>query len=549
MATVVSKTPCPGCRANGADTTGDNLVTYSDGGDYCFACGFTSKGSNKPDITKVKAVVPIRGIQPATLEKYSYFVDDPYVPTKHYAYYHSRSEGPDVSTHVRFVDPKGFVWKNAKEDIMLFGQHLWNNKGQRIIVTEGELDCMTIAQALQNRMPVVSVPSGAGTAVNYIRENLDFLLGYNEVVFCFDKDAPGREAAKSCAMLLPAGKAKIAELPLHDANEMLKANRVPELLVALNNATVYTPDEILDIKEIDDDIASDVDPSSIWKYPWNSLTKKLTGARRGEIVLWTSGSGSGKSTILRNLTVDHGKSGRRVGMIMLEESPKDTKLDLMSMLLGHPIRIMKALKALELIEKLPYTNEEIEKVKAEVESWEHVKIYDSQGEKAFDRLQTLLHYMAIALKLDVIIIDHINVLATAEAGSKDIQERAAIDNLLQNMRSLVTRTGVHIDVICQLKKDTKAYEEGDDIVLQDLKGSGNLITVPDTIVAMVRNRQALDPDMANTTFLKVLKNRFSGDCGMCTALTFEKDKMSFIERKWGVDEKGNLKLEPPGSNF
>jgi len=45
MAKVIGKTRCPSCAKRGADRHGDNLVKYSDGGSYCFACGFHSKGS------------------------------------------------------------------------------------------------------------------------------------------------------------------------------------------------------------------------------------------------------------------------------------------------------------------------------------------------------------------------------------------------------------------------------------------------------------------------------------------------------------------------
>jgi len=45
MAKVIGKIRCPNCAKNGGDKHGDNLVKYSDGGTYCFACGFYSKGS------------------------------------------------------------------------------------------------------------------------------------------------------------------------------------------------------------------------------------------------------------------------------------------------------------------------------------------------------------------------------------------------------------------------------------------------------------------------------------------------------------------------
>jgi len=44
---VIGKTRCPNCAKRGADTRGDNLIKYSDGGTYCFACGFSSNGNKK----------------------------------------------------------------------------------------------------------------------------------------------------------------------------------------------------------------------------------------------------------------------------------------------------------------------------------------------------------------------------------------------------------------------------------------------------------------------------------------------------------------------
>lgn len=37
---VVKREPCPECRKKGNDRHGDNLAIYSDGHEYCFACGY-----------------------------------------------------------------------------------------------------------------------------------------------------------------------------------------------------------------------------------------------------------------------------------------------------------------------------------------------------------------------------------------------------------------------------------------------------------------------------------------------------------------------------
>ena len=100
---------------------------------------------------------------------------------------------------------------------------------------------------------------------------------------------------------------------------------------------------------------------------------------------------------------------------------------------------------------------------------------------------------------------------------------------MKHLRSLCVRTGVHIDVISQLRKSEKAYEEGSRITLQDLRGSGSLASVPNTVVGLERNRQANDEEEANTTIVRVLKNRLTGRAGICTGLYYDASTASLSE--------------------
>ena len=86
---------------------------------------------------------------------------------------------------------------------------------------------------------------------------------------------------------------------------------------------------------------------------------------------------------------------------------------------------------------------------------------------------------------------------------------------MKQFRALAVRTGVHIDIVSQLKKTDKAFEEGTRITLQDLRGSGSLASVPNTIIALERDRQASCEFEANTTVVRVLKNRLTGELQHC----------------------------------
>jgi twinkle protein len=161
-----------------------------------------------------------------------------------------------------------------------------------------------------------------------------------------------------------------------------------------------------------------------------------------------------------------------------------------------------------------------------------------------------MEYMAVSLKVDVIVLDHITAAAAGLMGvsDKDIEgggsERIIIDTLMKELRSLAVRTGVHIDIVSQLKKSEKAFEEGDRITLQDLRGSGSLSSVPNTVLALERDRQNQDQTLANTTIVRVLKNRLTGRAGVATALFYDRNTGRMREVDVAFNDEGDPVFEP-----
>ena len=133
-------------------------------------------------------------------------------------------------------------------------------------------------------------------------------------------------------------------------------------------------------------------------------------------------------------------------------------------------------------------------------------------------------------------------------GDKDFDggssERLLIDNIMKEFRGLVSRTGVRIDVVSQLKKTNKAYEEGDRITLQDLRGSGSLASVPNTVIGLERDRQNPDPKVANTTTIRVLKNRLTGRAGVASCLFYDHQSGRLSELDWAVGDDGKVMVSP-----
>lgn len=230
----VSRGPCPACDRQ------RSCATYDDGHTYCFGCAAVSVGGApvSPEVTRrAKQFKPLeegeyraikkRGLKADTLRFFDYRL----AGVHHYATFYN-TEGHAVAQKRRGADKK-FIWLGDVTSATLFGQQRWRNAHRkRVVVTEGELDAMSLSQVARS-WPVVSVQNGAASAATSIRNSLEWLCEFEEVVFMFDNDEPGEAAAKACAKLLPPGKAKIAKLPLKDANAMLVAGRRDELLKAM----------------------------------------------------------------------------------------------------------------------------------------------------------------------------------------------------------------------------------------------------------------------------------------------------------------------------
>ena len=61
---VIGKSQCPKCARNGNDTNRDNLILYSDGGSYCFACGYFTTASGHQRMSKTDREVTKKVILP-----------------------------------------------------------------------------------------------------------------------------------------------------------------------------------------------------------------------------------------------------------------------------------------------------------------------------------------------------------------------------------------------------------------------------------------------------------------------------------------------------
>lgn len=415
-------------------------------------------------------------------------------------------QGQLVAQKVRFADKSFTILGDAKQ-IGLYGKHLWGESKKRIIITEGEIDAISISQIQDHKWPVISIPNGASGAKKAIQADLQYLESFETVVLCFDNDEPGIAAAKECALLFTPGKCKIATLPLKDANDMLVAGRVKDLIDALWSAKTYRPDGIVagvDMWEV----VAHTPKGQNYPTPWPELNERIGGIRKGEITTLSAGSGIGKSQLCREIATDLLVTQKQtVGYIALEESTKRTAEGLMGVYLDSPIHLGK--------ESVP-EDKLREAFDATVGSG-RCYLYDHFGSLDSDNLVSRIRYLIRGCECDWIILDHISI---AVSGIEDGDERRIIDNLMTKLRSLVQETGVGMVLVSHLKSpDGKAHEEGGQTSLNQLRGSRSIGQLSDTVIGVERNQQ--DEERKHISTLRVLKCRWNGQTGTAGEILYD----------------------------
>ena len=202
------------------------------------------------------------------------------------------------------------------------------------------------------------------------------------------------------------------------------------------------------------------------------------------------------------------RSGKKVGLLMLEENVKRTGRNLMGIHMNTP----------------PYFWEERgisseQKREAFDATVAKVVLLDHFGSVNPENLLARIRYMIKSCGCDYIFLDHLSIVVS---GLGDGDERRLIDNAMTSLRSLVEETQAAMFVVSHLRRPDgdRGHEEGVTTSLAQLRGSHSIAQLADAVIGLERNQQGEAP---NELIVRVLKNRFTGDTGLSGMLRYFKE--------------------------
>ena len=505
--------PCARCGSS------DGLATYSDGHTFCFAgCGDTQPGGRH--IESAAGLIPLSEIDIRPIPDRKLWHDTcrlfgyGFHGQDQIATYYDKDRKA-VGQKVRGPNKQFRVIGDVTKAALPFGAHLWPKTGRKIVVTEGEIDCMSMSQAQGNKYPVVSIATGAGPQIrSYMSRHREYFQGFEEVVLMFDSDSAGNAAAISACEVLarPYGSVKIAGLPLKDASMMLCEDRVDELLNAMWRAVPYRPTGFVDIGDIAKDILKGPVLGEPW--PWPQLTRSTFGRRRGEIYTLGAGTGIGKTSAWLQVGADIIKSGSKVGFVLFENSHRDAGLRIAAAAAGKPFYVPDS----------SWTEEQLQSTLSTLTG--KCLLYDTQNAD-WDSVASILRYWAGAEDCHHVVIDHLSAFSAQEE-----DDRKALDSVMAQLAKLTAELQLQVFLITHLKRPFgQSHEEGGRVRLDQFRGSNAIAMWSHFCLALERNQQADDKEQQHNSVLRVLKDRNTGmGTGDCIPLRWDKATVRLVER-------------------
>lgn len=421
-----------------------------------------------------------------------------------FAHYYPYTRNGKIVAYKQRTLPKSFSTVGDFKNVELFGQAQASG-GKTLVITEGELDALSVAEAYKihyNRyFPVVSLPSATG--IKTVLDQRDWVRTFESVVLLFDNDEAGQAAVEKVAKIVGAGRVKVGSLKTKDPSDELLEYGAKALMETIWNARPWSPAGIVVGEEVWDKFKERREVESV-PYPTclDGLNNKLKGIRHGEITLFTSGTGSGKSTVIKEIILDLlSKTEDKIGLISLEESVGDTAEKFINMVLQRNALEVNASEA------------ELRSGYMEVFGDERLVLLDHQGSVGDSSLIDKIEYMAL-MGCKYLVLDHITI-AVSE-GSEGLSGNEAVDKVMSDLLKIVKKHNVWLGLISHLRKTAgggKSFEEGKLASIDDIKGSGSIKQISFDIIAFARNLVAESEAERNTIQFTVLKSRFTGLTG------------------------------------
>lgn len=409
----------------------------------------------------------------------------------------------------RAVDEAKPAPKEKGLEPCLFGWQVVPEDATEIVITEGEIDALSVFEA--TGIPALSVPFGGGSGRKqaWIDGEYQRLELYEKIYLCLDQDEQGAAGEYELLSRLGSHRCYRVRLPRKDANECLQNG--DDILSYINEATLKQPDELVDASVFKDQVQATFQrEEGVEGYllPWSKLHDKF-GQKPGEVSAWVGKTNHGKSQVTSHVMAYDIRQGAKVCVASLEMHPK-----------RYLHRLVRQIGATS----SPTANF-VDKVFTEFLA-DHLWCFNMIGRTTVDILLDAFEYAMRRFACDVFVIDSLMRL-----GVKNDDYAAQADAICKIV-DFAVNNNVHVHLVCHARKSTEGV--GTDAI----RGAGEIADNCANIFIIWRNKE-LEEKMKGASeeelkeleetpnvILNLEKNR-NGDWDGKTGLWFNRDSYRY----------------------
>lgn len=372
--------------------------------------------------------------------------------------------GEIVAAKYRPWNEKKF-WTDADCMPCLFGWQAMPAAARVAYIVEGEFDALAM---WDYGRPALSVPFGGGKGdkQRWIDNEFDRMALYDEIYLCLDNDPAGKEATLEIVARLGRERCRIVTLPRKDANECLMAGvSAAEIDACIANAKTLDPESLKGAWEYESELQREflksADGDCGIRLPWNKVGDHLM-LREGEVSIWAGINGHGKSEVIGHITVDALASGHRACVASLEFLPP---------------------KYLKRLSRQATTHSDLSSRQVtEVVNWfrDCLWVFCPKTTAKAGEIRDVFAYAARRYGIKLFVVDN---LSKCGFGEDDYTgQKGFIDTLSDLARDL----SIHIAIVAHMRKTEKGEMQPPG--KGDVKGSGGITDLADTVVTVWRNK-------------------------------------------------------------
>lgn len=425
--------------------------------------------------------IPERGIRKEILERFGVKVavdpKDGYTPIA--VYFPSYNQKDKITGYTKQDLTKGkeekYHWSTVGSVSIsnkLFGQHVAENQARKksnLIISEGQWDTLSIFQAGVDSVAgtkyagieplVVSIPLGTANAVESILHNGKYVEAYDSLTIFFDDDhctpaelkkgiMKGHEARDAVAgALIGNGQSIFTITPddgFKDANDYMQAGKWNDLARLIQfGKRAYSSEKIVKSSDITLDELLEPRIEGLYVECFPELMRKIHGFRLNELVLLTSPSGVGKSTVTALFGSAFIGKGERTGMIFLEENNKET----LQRMIAHRLKV-NYLEFKDNPLKVA-TREQIAEAKAWIDDNDKLFMLKHFGSLPVSDLIAKIKHLVLVEGCTRIILDHLSLVIS---GSGIADERKELDMVMTELAAFAEANPVTIIAISHINR-------------------------------------------------------------------------------------------------